>query len=132
MSAAIERDIIALDRAWEDAIINEDAAELERLGAEDLIYTHAGGWIEGKAGFIGHITDGPLRFPVIDYADTEVRQHGDTAVLTCELHLQTLDRDGVSGDLHFRVTHVWHQADGGWRLLASQSTHMPPAVDTAP
>lgn len=132
MTTAIEQHIVELDRAWEDAIIEEDVAALERLGADDLIYTHAGGWIEGKAGFIGHITDGPLRFPVIEYADTEVRQHGDAAVLTCELHLETLDRDGAVGDLHFRVTHVWHRAAGDWRLLASQSTHMPPAPDAAP
>ena len=59
MTADIERHIVALDRAWEDAIINEDADELDRLGADDLIYTHAGGWIEGKEGFLGHITDGP-------------------------------------------------------------------------
>ena len=97
MTADIERHIVALDRAWEDAIINEDADELDRLGADDLIYTHAGGCYEGKEGFLGHITDGPLRFPVIEYADTEVRLHGDCAVLTCELHLQTLDREGAVG-----------------------------------
>jgi ketosteroid isomerase-like protein len=131
VTADIERHIVALDRAWEDAIINEDADELERLGADDLIYTHAGGWIEGKAGFLGHITDGPLRFPVIEYADTEVRLHGECAVLTCELHLQTLDREGAVGDLHFRVTHVWSKIGPDWRLLASQSTHMP-IVDGAP
>lgn len=124
-------EIEALDRAWEDAIIDQDAAALDRLGASDLIYTHAGGWVEGKAGFIGHILDGPLRFPVIDYEDVEVRLHGDAAVLTCALHLQTLDQAGIAGELHFRVTHVWHRVEGAWRLVASQSTHIPPAEGTA-
>ena len=117
--------IIALDRAWEDAIIRVDADELDRLAATDLVYTHAGGWTEGKASFIDHIVNGQLLFPAITYEGVEVHVHGTTAVLTCALHLQTVDRAAVAGDLHFRVTHVWIEEDGSWQLLASQSTHIP-------
>ena len=119
-------EILALDRAFEDAIIAVDASALDRLSHEDLTYTHAGGWIEGKAGFIDHIVTGANSFEVIDYDDTEVAVHGDTAVLTCALHLETRDRAGTAGELHFRMTHVWHRGADGWKLLASQSTHIPP------
>lgn len=119
-------EIVAADRAWEDAIINVDAAELARLGSDDLVYTHAGGWVEGRDGFIDHIVTGALSFETIEYEDTEVIVRGDTAVLTCALHLKTRDRAGQTGELHFRMTHVWHQSVDGWKLLASQSTHIPP------
>jgi ketosteroid isomerase-like protein len=125
---SLEQDIVALDRAWEDAIIDEDAAMLERLGSPDLIYTHAAGWTEDKDGFIRHVLDGPLRFPVIRYEDTEVRLHASAAVLTAALHLETLDRDGKAGELHFRITHVWCRDAEAWRLVASQSTHIPSAA----
>ncbi len=125
-------EILALDRAFEDAIIAVDAATLDRLALEDLAYTHAGGWVEGKVGFIDHITSGALRFESIDYEDTRVVVHGDTAVLTCALHLDTRDRSDQAGELHFRMTHVWHRSPTGWKLLASQSTHIPPPGDRTP
>lgn len=118
-------EILTLDRAFEDAIIAADASTLDRLAHEELTYTHAGGWIEGKAGFIDHIETGALSFEVIDYDDTQVVVQGDTAVLTCALHLQTLDKGGQAGELHFRMTHVWNRGVDGWKLLASQSTHIP-------
>lgn len=121
----VTAEIIALDRAWEDAIVRVDPGELDRLSSEDLVYTHAGGWIEGKASFIDHIVNGPLLFPVIKYEDISVLVHGTTAVLTCALHLETTDREGARGELHFRVTHVWTHEDGRWLLLANQSTHIP-------
>ena len=65
-------EIIALDRAWEEAIVRVDSGELDRLSSEDLVYTHAGGWIEGKASFIDHIVNGQLLFPVIEYEDISV------------------------------------------------------------
>ena len=46
-----------------------DAAELDRLGSEDLVYTHAGGWHEGKTSFIDHIVNGELLFPAIGYEE---------------------------------------------------------------
>ena len=119
-------EIVALDRAWEDAIIAVDTAVLERLGAEDLVYTHGDASIEGKPGFIDHIVNGALRFERIDYEDTEIRMRDGAAVLTCALHLETRDQQGHHGQLHFRMTHVWVREPDGWRLLASQSTHLKP------
>jgi ketosteroid isomerase-like protein len=120
-------EVLVADRAWEDAIIRVDSAALDRIGASDLIYTHASGSVEGKAAFIDHIVNGRLRFTSIEYDDVEVRVHGASAVLTCALNLDTVDRAGDRSELHFRVTHVWIARDGRWQLLANQSTHHPVA-----
>ena len=118
-------EIIALDRAWEDAIIQENIDEMNRLASDDLVYTHANCIIDNKAAFIDHIIEGELRFVAINYEDIEVRMHGPTAVLTCALHLDTLDSGNKKGELHFRTTHVWIFEDDQWQLLANQSTHIP-------
>ena len=123
----IATEIIALDRAWEDAIIQKNADEMARLAADDLIYTHAGCSIDDKPGMIDHIMNGELTFVSVDYEDIQVRAHGDMAVLTCALHLDTLDKEGKEGELHFRTTHVWILEKGRWQLLANQSTHIPQA-----
>jgi ketosteroid isomerase-like protein len=119
-------EIVALDRAWEDAITNRDAGELGRLGSDDLIYTHASSVVEDKGRFIDHIVNGRLRFAKIDYEDIVVRAYGRMALLTCALHLDTVDSStGTEGELHFRITHVWIREDGRWQLLANQSTYLP-------
>jgi ketosteroid isomerase-like protein len=122
---ADNREIVAMDRAWEDAITHRDVAELTRLASDDLVYTHANCIIEDKAGFIDHIVNGKLRFLTVSYDDIAVRAHGSMALLTCALHLTTLNAAEVSGELHFRTTHVWISEDGAWRLLANQSTYLP-------
>lgn len=122
--------VIELDREWEDAIIARDVETMERLASDDLVYTHASCAVDDKAIFLLHIADGPLRFVEISYDDIAVRLTDTTAVLTCELHLRTLDRDQRPGELHFRTTHVWVKEVGHWRLLANQSTHMPWGIAT--
>ena len=100
-------------------------AKLSRLGSDDLVYTHASSVVEDKAGFIDHIVNGKMRFIKVDYEDVEIRPHGDMALLTCALHLKTVDRtNGERGELHFRTTHVWILEDGRWQLLANQSTYL--------
>ena len=54
--------INALGRAWEDAIINNDVAGLDRPACDDLAYSHTGCLVEGKEGFIVHIVNGESPF----------------------------------------------------------------------
>lgn len=124
-SEQVAADVVRLDREWEDAIIAKDVAAMDRLACDELVYTHAGGAVDDKPTFLRHITDGALTFVTIDHDDIAVRVHGSTAVLTCALHLTTIDRAAQPGELHFRTTHVWSEKDGRWRLLANQSTHIP-------
>ncbi len=120
-----EAGIARLDRAWEDAITLCDQAELLRLSSPDLVYTHASGVVEDQAGFVDHIANGRLRFVKIRYDDVAVTIHANTALLTCALHLDTVDRTtGHEGELHFRITHVWVNENDRWRLLANQSTYL--------
>lgn len=122
-------EIIAVDRVWEDAIIAVDVRTLNRLAADEMVYTHAGCDVDDKSAFIDHIVNGALRFTRIDYEDVAVRTVGPTAVLTCALHLETVDRCQVAGGLHFRTTHVWICRDERWQLLANQSTHLPATTE---
>jgi ketosteroid isomerase-like protein len=123
-SAQENLEIVATDRAWEDAITHRDVSEMTRLASDDLIYTHANSIVEDKAGFIDHIVNGRLRFLAVEYEDIAVRVHGNMGLLTCALHLDTLDDANVKGELHFRTTHVWILTDGRWQLLANQSTYL--------
>lgn len=54
--------IKALDGAREDAIIKNAVADLDQLACDDLVYTHAEGLVEGKAGFVDHTVNGEVAF----------------------------------------------------------------------
>ncbi len=118
-------EILALDRAWEDAIVARDVSGMERLASDDLVYSHASSEIDDKTTFLDHIVNGPLRFDQVEYENVEVVLRESVAVLTCALHLRIVDAAGAPDELHFRTTHVWADEAGTWRLLANQSTHLP-------
>lgn len=54
-----EQEIVALNRAWADAITKGDAAALDRLFADDMIVTSGSGAIRDKAGEIKDAAGAP-------------------------------------------------------------------------
>lgn len=119
-------EIIALDQAWEQAIIDEDVASMRRLAADDLVYTHSNCVVHDKEAFVSYILNGPIDFQTVRYEDVETRLHGDMALLTYSLHkTYALKADGRQDELHFRSSHVWIRQDGRWQLLANHATRIP-------
>src|SRR5438876_10235950 len=78
-AAATGAQLPELDVAIDTAVSGLDAATLDRLLADDFIYTHAGGTSEPKGEFIATAVarvDPPRRV----LHDLQVEPHGDVAV----------------------------------------------------
>src|SRR5438552_18463872 len=78
-AAATEAQLRELDVAIDTAVSDLDAATLDRLLADDFVYTHAGGKPEPKRAFIATAVarvDPPRR--ILHYL--QVEPHGDVAV----------------------------------------------------
>jgi hypothetical protein len=75
----VEAQLRELDVAIDSAVSSRDAATLDRLLADDFVYTHAGGKPEAKRDFIVTAvqrSDPPRR----DLHDLQVEPHDDIAV----------------------------------------------------
>jgi ketosteroid isomerase-like protein len=123
--ATDEQEVRAADARRFEAMVRRDREALDRLLADDLIYTHSTGQVETKAQLLDSIASGSLVYRSIQPRDVQVRLFGDVAVLTgrADLGVRTGERDL---DLAASFTSVYVRRDGEWRMAAWQSTRIAP------
>ncbi len=113
-------EIIALENRRVEAMTKGDVKALEEILADDLIYTHSTARIDTKASFIEAISSGRSNYKSVERKDVEVRQFGDTAVVTGHAMFHV-------GDNKFgaRFIDVYAKRNGAWQMVAWQSTKTP-------
>jgi len=113
-------EIIELENKRVEAMINGDVQALEKILADDLIYTHTTARIDTKSSFIEAISSGRSNYRSIERKDVNVRQFGDSAVVTGHAKFHV-------GDSKFeaRFIDVYAKRDGVWQMVAWQSTRLP-------
>ncbi len=117
-------DVLAADKSWATAIQKMDYPALEKMLAEELVYTHSSGLIDTKKQYIDNLKTGAQKYNQVDHVDPKVQVHGSTAVLTTGLKMDTTTK-GVNQKAMFRLIHVWVKKGGTWQMVAHQTTRLP-------
>ena len=117
-------EIIELENQRIQAMTGKDIDALNKILADDLSYCHSSARLETKEDFISSITSGRTSYQSIDRDDVEVRQYGDTAVVTGQGKFHVISN---GQDLRFQVrfTDVYAKREGVWQMVAWQSTKLP-------
>jgi hypothetical protein len=110
------------EQRWANGMIRGNLLDLNKVLADDIVYTHSDTRPETKQQIIDGIKTGETKINAIDFADSKYRQYGDTVIAN---HKLTLD-NAKSGKLTLYVTHVWVKEGGEWKLANRQSTRYPP------
>ena len=119
----VERQLIELERQLSDALVKEDAAILDRLWSDDLVFTFPNGKVSGKVQRLAGLK--PSTPP--SQSDSEasnnndqvkVHLYGNTAVVTV---LSTWKGKAGTQEYtdRYQATHVWVKQQGRWRLVAA-------------
>ena len=117
--------VARLDAERFQAMQKADVLSLERLLAPDLSYTHSSGKVDTKASFVEAVKSGGLHYVSIEAPeDVTVRSYGETAIVTGQSRM-TVVNAGQEMRVHLRFTDVWVRRDGGWQMVAWQSTKLP-------
>ena len=117
-------DVQKLEAQRFDAMVRGDAAALDGLLADDLVYTHASGKVDSKTSFIDDIKSGQLRYKSFRPEEPKLRVYGDTAVATGLASVE-VNNHGQELSMKLRYTDVWVNRGGQWRMVAWQSTRLP-------
>jgi uncharacterized protein (TIGR02246 family) len=118
---SVEQQVIAADEQRMDALRRGDAAPLERLYADDYTLVTGLGQLRSKADQINELKSGALRYADIRSVERQVRLYGDVAVIVSRQRADI--RQGsqrITGDE--RVTRVYKNFDGQWRVIATHAT----------
>jgi ketosteroid isomerase-like protein len=115
-----------LEREWNDAIRNKDAAWVERNYARDATDISAlNGAIWGKAQALADIRSDTRVYEVVETSEMSARLDGNTAIVTGIFHIKGRTERNEAFERRSRYTDVWIKRDGRWQMWASQGTLIP-------
>jgi uncharacterized protein (TIGR02246 family) len=118
-----EQQVMALNRAWADAINKGDAVALDRLLADDVIVTSGSGEIRTKAEEIKDAAGGAdpdfVWTRPFTTEDVRVKIYKDAAVVTGRVKWGFRYK-GQEVNQERRYTHLYVKQQGQWRMVAQQ------------
>jgi hypothetical protein len=114
--------ILDLEAVRVDAMVKRDIKKLDELLADDLSYTHSGGYADTKASFIAFIRD-KGNYLAVDFVQRQVIPWGDSAAV-----VRGIAQISLEGKAPYQVffVDVWARRNSKWQMVAWQATR---AVD---
>jgi len=122
-TSGTEQEIIKLEQAATDAQFKKDRPALERLLADDYLYTHSNGSVLNKTQEIAESMSSDVQWTDSKFADLRVRIFGDVAVLTGRQTIQGTAKGFVPGPR--RITDIFVKRSGHWQWAGGQATLEP-------
>lgn len=115
--------VIDLDRQRMTAMGQKDIATLNKLIADDLIYTHSSARLDTKQSLIGAMESGATVYSGVEPANVVAQDLGNTVVLTGEASI-SVNSGGNAMSFRVRFTDVWTNRSGAWQMVTWQSTRL--------
>jgi len=116
-----EGEIIALERSWNQAELQNAPAALDLFLSDDFMITEPDGSLLNKKRFKASVGDKSYHYDLLISKDFKVRMFGEAAVVTGRYHEK--GKDGrVPFDRWGRFTDTWLFRDGKWICVASQDS----------
>ncbi|MBM3804273.1 MAG: nuclear transport factor 2 family protein [Acidimicrobiia bacterium] len=116
-----QKEVLAAQQAFADAVLKRDKAALERLLADDLIYVHSNSRLETKGEILEVISSGSTLYESIEFQEVTARQFDGIVVTTQKATIRTKQ----TGVANLFVTMVWVRQKGRWQLASRQASRLP-------
>jgi ketosteroid isomerase-like protein len=114
---------IELDRQRMAAMAAKDVAKLDRIIADDLIYTHSSARVDTKKSLIGAMESGTTVYMAVEPSDVVAQDLGDAVVLT-GIAAISVNSGGAPNSFRVRFVDVYANRGGQWQMVTWQSTRL--------
>ncbi len=122
---AAKQTILQLEEERNRAIVNGDAAALERMTSDDYTFITLHGELRTKAEIVKGFRSGSFHYDNRRISDLNVRVYGESAVVTGR-SVQSGRENGKDYSGDYRFTRVYVKRNGNWRTVALQTTLIQP------
>lgn len=130
-SASAEQELIKLEEDWAKAIVARDIQTLDRIEADDWIFTDPDGTAWTKAQDLEEVKSGAYVATSFVADDMKARVYGEMAVVTGR-NTETSKTHGKDTSGQYRWTDTWVKQAGCWQCVATHLSKLPAApADTA-
>ena len=127
---AAAKEVEVLERQRFEAQVKKDYTILEKVFADDLVYTHSNGKQNNKTEYIQSIREGKSVYDKIDVENMNVRAYngGMTAVVNGQITIYQPNKpDGSPNIAHLKYVTVQIKNPQGWQVVLWQSQKQPEA-----
>ena len=119
-----KEEILKVDEERNQALQKGDAATLDRIYSDDLVYTNATGMILTKAQHLADVKEKQLKFISFKHEDVQVTVHGDAGFLT-GISKSVVELHGSVSHSSRRFLNVFMKKDGQWQCVAHFEADLP-------
>ena len=119
-----DQEFMRLEQVWNQAHLNNDAAALETLWADDLTVIVPSMAAMGKADALSFIKSGRMKFSRYETTDLKVRNFGDTAIVSGSL-FRSRTLGGTLREDRWQFMKVYARRSGKWMVVAFTATEAP-------
>ena len=109
----------ALERAQADAVVEMDFDVLEKIYADDFIFTHGTGEVHDKTQWFDALSNG-RDYLLREHEMLEVELHGELGIVYGVLRVHA-KMNGVAGKFRARYVRVYKQREGRWLLVSHRT-----------
>ena len=121
--AQVEEMLFGLEAEWNQTALSRDPSALERILADDLVYTLDDGTVIGKQEMIDSWVDNPNTITATALDDLEAHWYSDNVVLVIGGGSdEGTDPDGNQIASSGRFTNVFIERDGVWQCIIGHYT----------
>ena len=124
LSAQESSKVIAMENAWNQAELHNDAQAVNLLLADDFVMTVAEGTLYNKAQILASVRDKSYRPQVLQSSGMIVHPYGNTAIVTGTYYEKGVDK-GKPWERRGRFTDTWIYLGGRWQCVASHFSVKP-------
>ncbi|HXJ18142.1 MAG TPA: nuclear transport factor 2 family protein [Candidatus Polarisedimenticolia bacterium] len=131
--SATQDEVLKLQTQFQDAVVAGNVDAIAPMMADDAIFIHGNGVMQGKAEFLAAIKNGQLPLSAYELKEPRVILFDGGAIVSGLEDLAFKPRPGSAAPplvIHMRGSAVWVRGAAGWHLLLDQDTTLagPPAA----
>ena len=120
-TAADQKIVAAVDKEYQKAVEQNDAATMARILADDYVLVDGHGKTYTKKDLVDDAKSGKTHYVHQEDSDQSVRVWGDTAVVTAKLWAQGVE-DGAAADYTLWFSDTYARTPKGWRYVFGQAS----------
>ncbi len=120
-------ELLRVDQSRLAGLVDRDMRALRRLMADDLVYVHASGRVQGKQEYLGLLEAGDLQYLSLKYEEPpRVRLYdGSTGIVTARLRVDAKTMTGTPNQRVIVTTAIYIRTNREWRLVSQHNTSLP-------
>lgn len=119
-------EIVACEAAIRAAQLNADVSALDRLIADDLLFTGPDGQLGTKKQDLDAHASGAVRFRSHDPEELRVRRVNENVAISALRARLVVEVGGVTVRGTYRYTRIWaREAGEGWRVVGGHVSEVP-------